>query len=73
MTEYRVVSNTINFRVQWLSKTLILRRLKWYWVKEYTYAGDFINEFDSVTEAYNAIVRLEKMDIAKKQGYKPVS
>ncbi len=72
MGRYRVVSNGINYRVQWLGKTFLLRRSKWYWLRTYTYAGDYLAEFDTKTEALNAIDVCKKQDEAKKQGYIPV-
>lgn len=72
MTKYRVVYNGLNYRVQWLGKTWFLRRLKWYWLREYTWVGDYIVEFSSESEARAAIQASTKQNKAKKQGYVPI-
>lgn len=72
MKEYRVVSNGLNYRVQWLGKTRILRRLKWYWLWDYSHAGSYIAEFSYEREAHFAIRVRVQDDKAKKQGYIPV-
>lgn len=72
MRQYRVVTNGINYRVQRLGKTFFLRRPKWYYLREYTYAGDYISVFATKQEAQKAIVVVKKEDAAKKQGYVPI-
>ena len=69
MKDFRVVSNGVKYRVQGLGKTFFLRRLKWYWLREYSYAGDWIVEFDTTAEATRAIEEKRKQDRAKKQGW----
>ena len=69
MLAHRVVSDGIKYRVQWLGKTLFLRRLKWYWLRQYS--GDLISEFDTRPEAERAIVESIKQQKAKKQGFVP--
>lgn len=71
MKKYRIVSNGLNFRIQWLKKTWILRRLKWYWLKVYCGEGVFISEFSSKEKAQDAIKICVKKNKAKKQGYIP--
>ncbi len=70
--KYQIVTNGINYRVQWLGKTHILRRLKWYWLYYDSYAGRWIAEFDTETTAREAIAKKQKVDIAQKQGYLPL-
>jgi hypothetical protein len=72
MKKYHIVSNGLNYRVQWLGKTLILRRPKWYWLKQCTYAGSYIVDFSSKGEAHSAIIQNKVNDFAEKQGYKPI-
>ena len=71
MVKYRIVTNGINYRVQWFGKTFFLRRPKWYWLREYTYAGDYICEYLTEQGAKQAIIQAEKQDKAKKMGYVP--
>ncbi len=72
MSKYRVVSNGLNYRIQRLGKTLILRRLKWYWLWSHNYAGGYIAEFTNEKEAQSAMETHIKEIKAKKQGYIPV-
>jgi len=69
---YRIVSNGLNYRVQWLGRTWVRRRLKWYWLHEDTYAGAYVMEFSSEVEARDAIQECIKVNKAKKQGYIPI-
>ena len=73
MKEYRIVTNGLNYRVQWLGKTLILRRPKWYWLYQNTCLGSFIPEFPSILEAQDAIAKSKSQDEAKKRGYVPIT
>jgi hypothetical protein len=73
MTEYRIVSNGINYRVQWLGKTWFLRRAKWYWLRQERYTETCIAEFLSKVKAQKAIIACIKREKAKKQGYIPVT
>ncbi len=70
--QFRIVGNGINYRVQWFGKTWFLRRPKWYWLKEYTWAGDYICDFSTSQEAQNAIDEANKQFAAKEQGYVPI-
>lgn len=72
MIKYRIVSNGLNYRVQWLGKTFFLRRLKWYWLKRETYARSYIATFPSSTKAQEAISQCKEVGKADKQGYIPV-
>lgn len=72
MDKYRIVYNGLNYRIQWLGKTFIFRRPKWYWFKKYTYAGDYIAQFSSREKAHRAIIQNIIEDCAKKQGYVPI-
>jgi len=70
--ECRILSDGTNYRVQWLGKTLILRRPKWRWLREYTWAGDYIGEFPTKLAAQRAIETFKKQMRAKIQGYRTV-
>ncbi|KKK97886.1 hypothetical protein LCGC14_2648300 [marine sediment metagenome] len=72
MNEYRVVSNGLDYRVQWSGKTWVLRRLKWYWLRHWTYTGDYIAGFSNEQEAKAAIQIHIKNTKAEKQGYIPI-
>lgn len=72
MRQYRILSNGIDYRVQLLGKTFFLKRSKWYWFKEYSYAGGYICEFSTNKEAQIAIDKDKKQFAAKEQGYIPV-
>ena len=73
MTEYRIVTNGIDYRIQWLGKTLFWRRPKWYWVRLETYAGSLIPSYFTKQEAQTALDKTVQQDIATKQGYVPVT
>lgn len=72
MNKYRVVSNGLNYRAQWLGKTWILRRSKWYWLLEYGCPAMVIATFSSEAQAQTAIESHIEEIKAKKQGYIPV-
>ena len=72
MKKYRIVTNGLNYRVQWLGKTFFLRRRKWYWVRQCSYDSVWIAEFDNQTAALDAIIEMRKHEKAKMQGYTPV-
>ena len=72
MEKYRIVTNGINYRVQWFGKTFFLRRPKWYYLRSYTYAGDYIPEFTTIIEAQQAIKCAKEQAIAKERGYIPI-
>ena len=72
MIEYRIVSNGIDYRIQWLGKSLILRRPKWKWLRCYCYAGDWIAEFNTREEAEAALKVEIKKDEAREHGYQPI-
>ncbi len=72
-TQFRIVSNGIDYRVQWLGKTFFLKRSKWYWLRDYTWAGDYIGEFSTTAQAQTAINTFKKQLAAKEQGYIPIA
>lgn len=72
MIEFRIVSNGINYRVQWLGKTLFLGRPKWKWLFYYNYDSFWIAEFSSVEEAQKNIDMHLENDTSKKRGYVPI-
>ncbi|HDY67361.1 MAG TPA: hypothetical protein ENH85_06205 [Candidatus Scalindua sp.] len=69
MSEYRIVSNRINYKVQWLGKTWLFRRPKWYWLYKKHYSENYIAEFYTLSEANSAIEACIKKDKTEKQGY----
>lgn len=71
MRKYRVVTNGIDFRIQWLGKTCLLRRPKWYWLMQ-CYNGNFIPSFISEEFARVRIKETVRYDRAASQGYLPV-
>ena len=73
MKKYRIVTNGIDFRVQWLGKTLFLRRPKWYWLYENSYAGCYIPSFISKHKAQTRINDAAEFDLAQKYGYTPTT
>jgi len=72
MKKYRIVTNGLNYRVQWLGKTFFLRRQKWYWLHCSLWGGswfDEIAEFDSKPDAMHGITKARKQEKAEVQGY----
>ena len=72
MKKHRVVFNGINYRVQWLGKTLILRRPKWYWMYQQGLYDTSIAEFITKDEATSAMHKFELAIDAEKRGYQPI-
>ncbi len=73
MKKYRIMYNGLNYRVQWLGKTFILRWPKWYWLRRFSpSAGDFIADFPSQEKARDAIIQSKIKDYARKRGYKSI-
>ncbi len=72
-TSYRIMYNTLNYRVQWLGKTVFLRRSKWYWLRQDHIEGDStIANFDTEEAARNTITQCCDRDRAMEQGYSVV-
>ncbi len=72
MNKYRIVTDGLTYRIQWLGKTLFLRKPKWYFFQCDSYAGSFIWDYATKQEAETAMVLAEKRDIAGKQGFLPI-
>jgi len=72
MREYRIVTNGLTYRIQWLGKTFLLRRPKWYYLRKYTYAGDYIEDYTTEMNARANLALAEKHDKAQKQGFLPI-
>ena len=73
MAQHRIVSNGIEYRVQWLGKTFFFQKPKWYWVIREDPYGEDIAEFSSSEKAQDAIDKIERRDAADKQGYVPIA
>ena len=72
MKEYRIVTNGIDFHLQWLGKTFLLKHPKWYDLKRETYAGNYTRSFSTRPEAQAELDEIVRWDIAIKRGYIPV-
>ncbi len=68
--KYRIVTNGLNHRIQWLGRTFILRRPKWCWLRQPGH--EYILEFSSIESARTAVENSKKEDRARKMGYVPV-
>jgi len=71
-TKYRIVTNGLNYRIQWLSKSLILRKPTWKWIYRIHPAGSYIAEFGTKEEAENGLRRTKECAEAKERGYQPI-
>ncbi len=72
MVNYRILTNGINYRVQWLGKTRLLQRPKWRWLYKHFWDSSYIAEFNTVLEAELAVAEDRKQAEAYKQGYVPI-
>ena len=70
-TKYRIVTNGLNYRIQWLSIT-IFRKPKWIWIYRIHPEGSHIAEFDTKEEAENGLRRTKECAEAKERGYQPI-
>lgn len=68
--KFRIITNGLNFRVQWLGRTWLLRRLKWYWLLRNHLFDSYIPDFDSEEEAKKALIKAREQFDAKDRGYK---
>lgn len=70
--ELRIVTNGLNYRIQRLGRTFLLRRPKWYWVRRYHVFDDYIPDFNSEEDAKKAMKTAKAQFNAQERGYQAI-
>lgn len=76
MTEYRITSNGIKFRIEWLCHRRFLwwRWSKWKRMWKPDGAGGFVEaQYDTIDDAERVIKRVQAHDVAEALGWIPVT
>jgi len=72
VTEFRIVTNGLVYRLQYFGKVNWLSRNKWRWVCRLHPEGEYIPDFNSKEEAEKAMERAKKCFEAKERGWQPI-